>query len=145
MHAVSSRAFALATTLLGPAIADALAASELVAGIAFTTAFPFMAGNTRLPPGSYEIRPVPALSDVVEVASTTGLVSAYLDVTIIPAVQLPTTSEVVFIRHGDVYVLKRAWAQGEPAGLTATAAHGERAVARARAAREERIAATKTL
>lgn len=145
MLAVPSRALVLATTFFGPAVLDGLAAPQLSSTVTFSTTFPFTAGNVRLPAGSYEVRPVCELNQVVQIVSTTGQVAAFFDVKTSRAAEVPARTEVAFNRHGDAYVLKSVWAEGERAGLMVTASHGERVQARKGAASEQRLPAAKKI
>ena len=98
-----------------------------------------------MPAGSYEVRPVCELNQVIQIVSTTGQVAAFLDVTTSVAAEVPAGTQVAFNRYGDAYVLKSVWAEGERAGLTVTASHGERVQARNGAASEQRLPAAKKI
>jgi hypothetical protein len=62
----------------------------------------------------------------------------------VDARETPSTSEVVFKRYGDGYVLKDVWVEGSNIGAEATSVEGERHAAKTGDSQgEQRVAATK--
>jgi hypothetical protein len=110
--------------------------------VEFTTTFPFTVGNTTVPAGTYSIRQDDDSPQVLEL--TGGRTSVLFETRSTQAPTAPSKTEVVFQRHGDAYLLKSVWLEGQMTGAEATAVEGERHMAKHRGAEgEQRIAGRK--
>ena len=95
-------------------------------GVKFTTSFPFTVGNTRVPAGSYTLRPDDDDPGIFELMG--GHTSVLFNTENVQARKTPSKTEVVFQRYGDGYVLKDIWVEGSDTGAEAATAEGERHV-----------------
>jgi hypothetical protein len=94
------------------------AAGQITTHLVFETTFPFYAGNTKFPAGSYSVTPAFANDEgVVRIESSNGSHSAFIDI-------VPSTSEaahaqtdVTFNKYGDVEYLSMLWIQGQNYGM----------------------------
>jgi hypothetical protein len=55
------------------------ATAQIVNGLSFTTTFPFYAGNTKLPPGTYKVTPTNFGTSTLQIENSTGSHSAFFD------------------------------------------------------------------
>ncbi len=90
--------------------------AQIMNGLTFTTTFPFYAGNTKLPAGSYTVRPASFGSSTLVIEDSTGKHSALLDVVQTESASHPT-SDVTFNKYGGVEFLNRIWVGGQQYGL----------------------------
>jgi hypothetical protein len=118
------------------------ASAQIFDTVEFTTSFPFTVGYATVPAGSYTIRPDddnPAILQLVGPGTSVLFQANGVD-----ARETPSTSEVVFKRYGDGYVLKDVWVEGSNIGAEATSVEGERHAAKTGDSQgEQRVAATK--
>jgi hypothetical protein len=116
------------------------ARAQVTDSIQFTTTFPFAIGYANVPAGTYTIRPD---EDDPVILRLTGTDVAVLFLTDnVEARQIPSTTEVVFKRYGDGYVLKDVWEAGSSTGAEAVTAEAEKHAAKAGAANSDyRVAA----
>lgn len=116
------------------------AGAQVTDTVEFTTSFPFTVGHATVPAGSYTIKPD---DDNPEFLHLTGAHTAVLFQTRnAQAPETPSTTEVVFKRNGDGYVLKDIWVAGSNEG--AETMEGARHVAKDRDAEgEQRVAGRK--
>jgi hypothetical protein len=118
------------------------ASAQIFDTVEFTTSFPFTVGNTTVPAGSYTIRPDDDNPAILELMGAHASVLFETDPT--EARKTPSTTEVVFMRHGDGYVLKDIWVQGLNSGAETKTVEGERHVAKQHGSEgEQRVAARK--
>jgi hypothetical protein len=93
----------LAAAVLATAGAGTMNA-QVLDRMTFKTDFPFVAGNTTLPAGSYRLAPVVDDNPMV-LELTNGRVSVLLETNGESLERPPAKSEVRFNKYGDTYVL----------------------------------------
>jgi len=94
------------------------AVGQITNAITFQTSFPFYAGNSKMPAGAYKVtQPQGTEQTLLQIESSNGSHSAFLDV-------MPTTSEsphaqsdVTFNKYGQVEYLNMLWIQGQNYGM----------------------------
>lgn len=87
------------------------------ANMTFTTAFPFYAGNAKMPAGSYRISATDILDDELQIQSLDGKYAAFVDFIPTQSEQPHKRSDVTFHRYGDTDYLNRIWIQGQQFGM----------------------------
>jgi hypothetical protein len=92
-------------------------AAQIVDGVDFTTTFPFYAGNTKLPAGTYKIIETEMDSKILEIQSSDGKRAAFIDIMPTESVQFHRHSDVTFNKYGDTQHLDRIWIQGQQYGM----------------------------
>ena len=92
-------------------------AAQINNGMNFTTTFPFYAGNTRLPAGSYRITQSNIDTSVLLIQSKNGAYSAFIDFIPTRAEQPHLQSDVTFHRYGNTDYLNRIWVNGQRYGM----------------------------
>ncbi len=126
-------------------IGPASARSQITTGVTFKTAFPFTIGNTKLPAGSYTIRPMEDGSDIMEISSADGKTSALFETMTSDLPKTPSKGEVVFKKYDDNYVLSEIYEQGSKSGAMVIKSHAERQHAKKSGApTKESVGTTKT-
>jgi hypothetical protein len=100
------------------------ASAQIAHGVNFTTAFPFIVGNTTVPAGSYTVKPDDDDPGIFELSGKHT--SVLFNTENVQAHKTPSKTEVVFQRYGDGYVLKDIWVEGSDTGTEAATAEGER-------------------
>ena len=90
------------------------ACAQIDLPIEFTTTFPFAVGNTTLPAGTYTVRADDEDPQVLEVSGPHAAV--FFNTESAQPRQAPSTTELVFNRYGDAYVLKNVWVEGSEIG-----------------------------
>jgi hypothetical protein len=118
------------------------AGAQILDAVTFTTSFPFTVGNTTMPAGSYTINPDVDNPQILDLSGAGGSVLFQVELT--EANKTRSTTEVVFKRYGDRYLLKDIWVEGQNSGATATAAEGERHANRLDLNGEQRVAAQRS-
>jgi hypothetical protein len=109
----------------------------------FKTTFPFTAGNTTFPAGSYEVRPMSGESGVVQVLATpAGVPSVFVEVIGAKGKEKPSKSDIVFQKYGDKYLLKTIWDASSGSGVTIIATYAEKEHAKSGAPTEHHVEAT---
>ena len=118
------------------------AVAQITNSVEFTTSFPFTVGNTKVPAGSYTIRPD---DDDPNILVLTGARADVLFQTENRAQEsIPSKTEVTFNRYGDGYVLKGIQVEGSEIGYLTIPVEGERhATKRGASNGVQRIAARK--
>jgi hypothetical protein len=113
---------------LYPAKAHAQIIGQLEANIPFQ----FHAGDAKLPPGNYIIRPVDN-SDLtlMEISSADGSVSALFAIRDAEANSTPRKSELIFNKYGNRYFLAKLFDEGNPNGSTVEKSRYEKKVGEA--------------
>jgi hypothetical protein len=94
------------------------AVGQITNGITFQTTFPFYAGNSKMPAGSYKVTQADGTEQsLLLIESSNGSHSAFLDV-------IPTTTEnshaqsdVTFNKYGNIDYLNMLWIQGQNYGM----------------------------
>lgn len=91
--------------------------AQISNGLNFTTAFPFYAGKTLMPAGSYRISQPDMDSNELLIQSADDKYSAY--VTFIPmhAEERHQHADVTFQKYGDLEYLNRVWVAGQRYGM----------------------------
>jgi hypothetical protein len=92
-------------------------AAQVDESVGFTTAFPFYAGSTKLPAGSYKITQPDMNSAALEIASTDGKTAAFVRSMPTETLEPHGKSAVTFHRYGDASYLDRVWLAGETDGV----------------------------
>jgi hypothetical protein len=116
------------------------ASAQVTGSIEFTTTFPFAVGYANVPAGTYTLRPDDHDPGIFELTGKNVTVLFLTDT--IEARERPATSEIVFKRYGNGYVLKDVWMQGSTVGAEAIAAEAEKhAAARGETKSDYRVAA----
>jgi hypothetical protein len=91
--------------------------AQIVNGLTFTTTFPFYAANTKLPAGSYTVRPANFGSDTLMIEDSTGKHSAFIEITPTQSESGHHASDVTFNKYGGVDFLNRLWVGGQQYGM----------------------------
>ncbi len=86
-------------------------------GVNFTAPFPFYAGNTQLPAGSYKVTETEMDSKVLEIQSSDGKRAAFIDIIPTETVMPHPHTDVTFNKVGDTEHLDQIWIQGEQYGM----------------------------
>jgi hypothetical protein len=86
-------------------------------GMEFTTSFPFYAGNTKMPAGSYKITQTDIDANELLIQSTDGKYSVFVDFIPMHAEEPHAHSDVTFHKYGDVEYLNRIWVIGQRYGM----------------------------
>ena len=86
-------------------------------GVTFTTSFPFYAGNTRMPAGSYRITQTDASEALLLVESKDGVHSGFVDFTPTHSEQPHPQTDVTFHKYGNTEYLNRVWLEGQKYGM----------------------------
>ena len=104
--------------------------------------FQFHAGDTKLPPGNYVIRPLDN-SDltVMEISSADGSTSALFEVGDAVANSAPAKTELIFNRYGNRYFLAKLFDEGVPDGSTVKKSRYEERVGQAAAEAQAHVPA----
>ena len=92
-------------------------AAQIDNGVDFTTTFPFYAGNTRMPAGSYKITQSDFDTSVLQIQSKDGAYSGFVDFIPTHAEQPHPQSDVTFHKYGDTDYLNRIWVNGQRYGM----------------------------
>ncbi len=92
-------------------------AAQIENGVDFTTSFPFYAGNTRMPAGSYKITPSGFDTSVLLIKSRDGAYSTFVDFIPTRAEQAHSQSDVTFHKYEDTEFLNRIWVEGQRYGM----------------------------
>lgn len=92
--------------------------------ITFKTNFPFVAGNTTLPAGSYTVTPMDDDPSVLELSN--GKVSVLLDTQADQPARTPSTTEVTFNKYGNTYVLHEILDPEAQGGAIMLPSHAEK-------------------
>jgi hypothetical protein len=92
-------------------------AAQVDEGVGFATAFPFYAGSTKLPAGSYKITQPEMNSAVLEIESTDGRTAAFIRFMPTETLKPHGKSAVTFRRYGGADYLDRVWLAGETDGV----------------------------
>ena len=118
-------------------------AAQLGNGVNFTTSFPFYAGNTKLPAGSYKVTQTNIDPTILLIESTNREHSVYLDITPTHVEQPHPQSNVTFHTYGGIDYLNQIWIQGERAGIQADLTKAEKRAAASPSAEDHSVPANK--
>lgn len=92
-------------------------AAQIEHGVDFTTSFPFYAGSTRMPAGSYKITPSGFDTSVLLIESKDRVYSTFVDFIPTQAEQPHSRSDVTFHKYGNTDFLNRVWVEGQRYGM----------------------------
>jgi hypothetical protein len=107
------------------------ASAQINNSVNFTTTFPFYAGNTKLPAGSYKISPASFDSSVLTIESATGGHSAFIEYTPTQAEAGHKTTDVGFKKFGTTDFLDTIWVGGQQFGMQLQTSKYEQSLAKA--------------
>jgi hypothetical protein len=114
-------------------------AAQVGNGVKFTTPFPFMVGDTKMPSGSYFLTQPDDLNfQIAIIRSEDGKHNAAFGVNPTEDPQTPNQSKVVFQKYGDNLYLNRVIVQGYETGMVALKTKAEKKAALMATAVEER-------
>ena len=91
--------------------------SQIDNGLDFTTSFPFYAGNTKMPAGSYKITQADVDASELLIQSADGKYSAFVEFIATRSNQPHQQSDVTFQKYGSVDYLDRIWVEGQTYGM----------------------------
>jgi hypothetical protein len=83
----------------------------------FATTFPFYAGNTKLPAGSYRVTASGYNNTVLLIESTNGAHSTYIEYTPTQTEAAHKATDVGFKKYGTTEVLSTIWVSGQTYGM----------------------------
>jgi hypothetical protein len=92
-------------------------AAQIDNSVDFTTSFPFYAGDAKLAAGDYKITQPDMNINVLEVQSSDGKHSAFVDFIPTQSAQPHRDSDVGFQKYGDTDYLNRVWIAGQNYGI----------------------------
>jgi hypothetical protein len=92
-------------------------AAQIEHGVDFTTSFPFYAGSTRMPPGSYNITPSGFDTSVLMIESKDRAYSTFVDFIPTQAEQPQSQSDVNFHKYGNTDFLNQIYVEGQRYGV----------------------------
>jgi hypothetical protein len=92
-------------------------AAQIDKGVDFTASFPFYAGNTRMPAGSYKITQFDMETNILQIQSNDGVHSALVEIIPTHSAQPHPHSDVTFHKYGDTEYLNRIWVEGQQYGM----------------------------
>jgi hypothetical protein len=118
------------------------AVAQIVNGVDFTTAFPFYAGNAKMPAGAYTItQPADEDNTVLLIESKDGSHSAFLDIAPTQAANPHPNSDVTFNKYGTTDYLSQVWVTGQNYGMQVLPTKAEQKAASNAAAEPHSLAA----
>jgi hypothetical protein len=118
-------------------------AAQIDNGVDFKTSFPFYAGNTKMPPGSYKITRSDVNADLLLVESSDGKYSGFVDFIPTHSEQPHPQSDVTFHKYGDTEYLNRVWVEGQRYGMKVDPTKAEEKAAAKANVVEHSLVATK--
>jgi hypothetical protein len=107
----------------------------------FTTPFPFYAGNTKLPAGSYKVSPAGFDNTVLMIESVPAAHSAFIEYTPTQADAGHKTTDVGFKKYGTTEVLNTVWVGGQQFGMQMEVTKFEQSLAKSGAPTTHSVAA----
>ena len=105
------------------------AAAQIANAVEFTTTFPFYAGNTKMPAGSYKITPSNFNSNTLLIENSTGSHSTFIEYTPTQAETAHAATDVTFKKYGTTEFLNRIWVGGQRFGMQVEATKFEQKLA----------------
>jgi hypothetical protein len=91
--------------------------AQIATQMDFTTTFPFMAGNTKLPAGSYTVRPSGMDENVLLIEDLAKKASAFIEITPTQSENVHKTTETSFKKYGTTDFLDQLWIAGQQYGM----------------------------
>jgi hypothetical protein len=92
-------------------------AAQIDNGVNFTTSFPFYAGETKMPPGTYKITQSDSSENMLLVQSMDGKSSGFVEFLPTHSPHRHPQSDVTFHKYGDTEYLNRIWVEGQKYGM----------------------------
>lgn len=92
-------------------------AAQMDNGVKFSTSFPFYAGDSKWPAGNYKAFQPDMNADILQIQSTDGKRSAFVDFILTQSVQPYRQTVVTFEKYGDTDCLNRVSIEGEEYGI----------------------------
>jgi hypothetical protein len=92
-------------------------AAQIANGVDFTASFPFYAGNAKMPAGSYKIIQSDPDLNILQIQSSDGAHSAFVDIIPTHSAQPHPHSDVTFHKYGDTEYIDRIWVEGQEYGM----------------------------
>lgn len=133
-------------SILGAALLLILAAlpmqAQMTNPMTFKTAFPFYAGNAKMPAGEYRVSQSGVLDNLLLIESVSGSHSAFLEIDPTSANQPHSQSDVTFNKYGNVEFLDSVWVQGQNAGMQVEPTKYEQNIAKAKTPEKHSVQAT---
>ena len=109
------------------------ATAQITGPITFDTAFPFYAGNAKMPAGSYRVSPTDVSNSLLLIEDNDGSHSAFIEFTPTQAESPHPQSDVTFKKYGKVDFINRLWIQGQTTGVQIIPDKAEQAAAKSAA------------
>jgi hypothetical protein len=91
--------------------------AQIVNQMDFTTTFPFYAGNTKLPAGSYTVRPSGIDDNTLLIEDLAKKASAFVEFTPTQSDSVHKTTETTFKKYGTTDFLDQLWISGQQFGM----------------------------
>ena len=91
--------------------------AQIVNGVTLKTSFPFYAGYTKMPAGSYSITQSNIDPNTLQIQSADGKYSAYFDAESTQTQQPHAKTEATFNKYGSTEYLNGVWVQGQQSGF----------------------------
>jgi hypothetical protein len=113
-------------------------AAQVLYGVKFTTPFPFYAGDTKMPSGSYLLTQPEVNKAIAMIQSADGSHAAFIGVEPTLSLDPPRQSKVTFEKYGDTLYLNRVLLDGDPSGIVVEATKAEKKAKETASAVEER-------
>jgi hypothetical protein len=118
------------------------AVAQIANGVDFTTAFPFYAGNSKMPAGAYTItRPADEDNTVLLIQSKDGSHTAFLDIAPTQAANPHAQTDISFKKYGSTEYLGQVWVGGQRYGMQILPTKAEQKAASNAAAEEHSVSA----
>jgi hypothetical protein len=108
----------------------------------FTTTFPFYAGNTKFPAGSYKVTPVSFGGNILQIENANGSHSTFIEFTPTQAESVHKSSETGFKKYGTTEVLSTVWVGGQKFGMQIEVTKFEQSLAKSGAPAAHSVPAT---
>ncbi len=93
------------------------APAQITNSVNFTTTFPFYAGNTKFPAGSYRVTPASFGGSLLQIENTAGTHSSFIEFTPTQSEAPHKTSDTGFKKYGTAEVLSTIWIAGQKYGM----------------------------
>ena len=117
-------------------------AAQVLDSVKFTTSFPFYAGATLMPSGTYLLtQPQDLNLAFVVIKSMDGRHTATAGITPTESLNAPSQSKIIFEKYGDTLYFDRVLIQGDTYGIAADATKAEKRAEEVASVAEERSVA----
>jgi hypothetical protein len=116
--------------------------AQITNPMTFKTAFPFYAGNAKMPAGEYRVSQSGVLDNLLLIESVSGSHAAFVEIDPTTANQPHSQSDVTFNKYGNVEFLDSVWVQGQNAGMQVEPTKYEQNVAKAKTPEKHSLPAT---